>query len=169
MKRPEEPSELDWSLLAAMEAVSVLVRADAARDLREERLTPGGVTLLELVQLQPGETSSGLAAQLGVTRQAASKAVAVLLEEGLLETRASTEDARALRITVTTAGRRALVRARARRAASVEALLQTLSQKERATLLTLMERMRTARTGSESVLIPAMAFFDVPHTPNPTV
>ncbi len=107
MKRPEEPSELDWSLLAAMEAVSVLVRADAARDLREERLTPGGVTLLELVQLQPGETSSGLAAQLGVTRQAASKAVAVLLEEGLLETRASTEDARALRITVTAAGRRA--------------------------------------------------------------
>ena len=168
MKRPEEPSELDWSLLAALEAVSVLVRADSGRDLREERLTPGGVTLLELVQLQPGETSSRLAGQLGVTRQAASKAVSALVEEGLLETRASQDDARALRINITPAGRRALQRARSRRAASVDALLQPLTPKDRATLLTLLERMRSSRTGAESVLLGMNPFGEVPHTPNPT-
>lgn len=110
--------------------------------MREESLTPGGVTLLELALLQHGATSSTLAGLLGISRQAASKAVQALVEQGLLEAKAHPEDARAQRITVTPAGRKAIQRSRARRAPSLGRFLEPLSPKERATLAELVEKLR---------------------------
>jgi len=144
MKGHHDPTEADWSLVTNLEAVAALSRGAAAKDLREESITPGGITLLELALLQPGATSSALAGLLGISRQATSKAVQGLAEQGLLETKAHPEDARAQRIMVTAAGKRALQRSRAKRAASVEHLLEPLGPKDRALLAELLEKLRVA-------------------------
>ncbi|MBI5494535.1 MAG: winged helix-turn-helix transcriptional regulator [Deltaproteobacteria bacterium] len=142
--RQEEPTELEWSLVANLEAVATLLRGSAARDLREESLTPGGVTILELAHGQSGATSSGLAQLLGISRQATSKAVQGLVAQGLLEARVHPGDARALRLTVTVAGKKALQRSRARRTSSVARLLEPLGPRDRALLAEMLERVRSA-------------------------
>lgn len=142
--RIEDISDQDWNLATRLEAVATLLRGAAAKDLKEESLTPSGVTLLELAQAQPGSTSSMLAEMLGISRQAASKAVQGLVEQGLLEAKAHPEDARAQRITVTATGRKALQRSRARRAPSLARILEPLSQKERTSLFELLDRLHTA-------------------------
>lgn len=140
--RQDEVDDTDWALVSNLDAVASLLRGEAARDLREESLTPGGVTLLELALLQNGATSSTLASMLGISRQAASKAVQALVEQGLLEAKAHPEDARAQRITVTAAGKKAIQRSRTRREPSLGRFLEPLTAKERATLGELVEKLR---------------------------
>ncbi|MEW5854697.1 MAG: MarR family transcriptional regulator [Myxococcota bacterium] len=140
-QRTDDPTEEDWMLSARLEAVAALLRGGAAKDLREEALTPGAVTLLELAGTQPGATSSALAQQLGISRQAASKAVQGLVARGLLEAKAHPDDQRAQRITVTPTGRKALERSRKRRAPGLARVLEPLSARERAALSELLIRL----------------------------
>lgn len=138
--------EQDWALANNLDAVAALLRGEAARDLKEEDLTPGGVTILELALVQEGATSSLLASLLGISRQAASKAVQVLVEQGLLVANTHPDDARAQCIKLTDAGKQAVVRSRARRAPSLAKFMAPLSSKERAQMTEFLERLRlTAR------------------------
>lgn len=144
--RLDEPSDLDWSVVAALEAVAAAIHAGAAKDLRDEALTPGAMAMLDLVSFRPGSTASALASSLGISRQAASKAVQGLVEKGLLECKDHPDDARAQKIQVTAAGKKLMQRSRTRRGPSVAKMLQPLNPRERAVLLELLGKLRGEET-----------------------
>ncbi|MGA0532993.1 MarR family winged helix-turn-helix transcriptional regulator [Hansschlegelia sp. KR7-227] len=97
-----------------------LHRVRSAQLLTEIGLFPGQEQVLTLLAAENGRTMSELAAELRVRPPTASKTVARLAAQGLVERRTSNGDGRMVRVELTDEGRR--------RAAAVEDIWQTLER-----------------------------------------
>lgn len=131
-----------------------LHRARTARLLAEIGLFPGQEQVLTLLAAEDGRTMSDLAANLRVRPPTASKTVARLAAQGLVERRATNGDGRVVRVGLTEEG--------ARRATAVDAvwneieteMVADLDLKERRRLRKLLRKVGrnvSLRNGGEPV------------------
>jgi DNA-binding MarR family transcriptional regulator len=103
-----------------------LHRARAAQLLAELGLFPGQEQVLTLLASEDGRTMGDLAATLRVRPPTASKTIARLASQGLVERLAAGPDGRVVRVALTEEGRR--------RASAVEAVWETLEEEATADL-----------------------------------
>lgn len=138
-------SDLELSLLALFAgwAMTETVRQRMAEDGFPEVRFNDGVVIQHLVA-EP-RSITALARRMGVSQQAASKAVADMRRRGLLARRRSTEDARVTLLELTDRARAAVAAARTHRAALDAALTEELGAariaETRATLAAILTRL----------------------------
>jgi DNA-binding MarR family transcriptional regulator len=109
----------------------------AARRLRQEAgtdLSPSLTAALSTVERHGPLIPSELAARERVQRPTATRVLARLEEQGLIERMPDPRDGRSSLVTVTTAGRELLAELRTRKTAFLAARIETLTAEERATL-----------------------------------
>ena len=118
-----------------------------ARRLRQEAgsdLSPSLTAALSTVERHGPLIPSELAARERIQRPTATRVLARLDEQGLIERMPDPRDGRSSLVTVTTAGRELLEELRTRKTAFLAARIDTLSAEERATLeraTDILERM----------------------------
>lgn len=125
-----------------------LRRGAAMRALRSElfgagpdALDPGQVDTLDLVVAQGPLRMRDLAEAMRVDASTATRAVARLVEEGLVQRRPAPDDARAVVVAATSAGAARQARILERRRAFVEGVLAGFDATDRARLAELLERL----------------------------
>ena len=119
-----------------------LFRAD------QGELSRTAASVLTRVRDEGAQRVGDLAASESVAQPSMTTLVARLVGQGLVTRDPDPDDARAVRVTLTPAGREALARRSARRAAAMQARLQHLSPAERRTLadaLPVLERLTRPR------------------------
>ena len=118
-----------------------------ARRLRQEAgtdLSPSLTAALSTVERHGPMTPSELAARERIQRPTATRVLARLEEQGLIERTPDPRDGRSSLVTATTAGRELLAALRTRKTAFLASRIETLSADERATLeraADILERM----------------------------
>ena len=128
-----------------LDALARLIRTSRAVGHRHQSEyglsgTPFGI----LKALEVGDVRSAeLAARLQIAPSVVSRALAPLEQAGLVERRLDPEDARAIRLGLTPAGRRRLMGARADFAARFTPLLHDWESTDIATLTRLMDRLES--------------------------
>jgi DNA-binding MarR family transcriptional regulator len=143
-------ADADGAAVAALEGfigynlkrAYVIVRADFRRVLGDDGFSPRAFSALTLVVQFPDVTQTGLAKMLGVERSGLVAIVDDLERRGLVRRGTVKGDRRAQALLPTAAGRRALADATAAVRAHEDALFDGFTAEERATLLTLLRRIR---------------------------
>lgn len=108
----DDPAPLPERMTTALERIALAVRSRSWQRARARGLTPTQAQVLVLVgREKEGRRLGTVAAALGVTPATASDAVRSLEEKGLVRRVRSGDDARALCLTLTPAGRREARRA----------------------------------------------------------
>jgi DNA-binding MarR family transcriptional regulator len=136
---PPPNASLARRLRDGLERISLVMRADQWAIAGTAGLNPTQTHVLTFIAGRgaAGARVGAIAAQLGVTPPTATDSVAALVRKGLLTKSADAEDARAVTLRVTGAGRD-VVRAIGLAITATEKALDTLSLKEQADLLLLV-------------------------------
>jgi len=111
------------------------------RDFHDRKITTGQIGILIAVGRNPGIRQGALAEALRIKRSNMAKVVRVLEHDGMLEKRTQARDQRALELRLTRKGRAIVERMVPEIAVSDRAATAMLSERERATLLTLLARI----------------------------
>lgn len=123
----------------------VRLRAEILRRREDEQdtadLTSPQALALRAVALQGPLRMGALAEELGVTVATASRTVDALEERGLASREPDPDDARAVRVALTAAGKRERERRRKRFVEALERLMQELSDDERHQLVASLETL----------------------------
>ncbi|MCR9108925.1 MarR family transcriptional regulator [Marivita sp. XM-24bin2] len=120
----------------------VIVQSDFRRTLGEDGFAPRVFSALSLVVQYPNVTSSGLARMLGIERSGLVAIVDELEGRGLLKRTNVPGDRRVQALVPTAKGKTAYAEARAAVRAHEDRLLSNLSDDEKATLMSLLGKIR---------------------------
>jgi len=131
------------SLGYAIKRAQVRVYESLFRALGPDALTPGRMTALSIVGMQPGINQSVLAEMLGITRAGVVKVVDTLESLGLVERQVLPEDRRTYALVVTERGNEELRRLYALTRGYEAEISARLTPQERQTLLRLLEKVAT--------------------------
>lgn len=121
----------------------VIVQADFRRALGEDGFAPRVFSALSLVVQYPNVTQSGLARMLGIERSGLVAIVDELEGRGLIKRTNVPGDRRVQALVPTAKGKTSYAEARAVVRAHEDRLLSNLSTEEKATLLTLLAKIRS--------------------------
>ena len=112
-------------------------------------LTPGQFSQLLAIEANPGINQRRLAAMFGLDKSTMSPAMDALVARNLVQRARAAADARAWSLTLTPAGRQALVRMRAKVEAQERLMAAALTSLERTRLLDALRRIEAALEGAE--------------------
>ncbi|MBE9011290.1 MarR family transcriptional regulator [Pseudanabaenaceae cyanobacterium LEGE 13415] len=102
---------IEQRILTGLAKIGLALRSQSWQDAGQLGLTPTQGQILTLL-IEDGESRlSDVAKQLGVTAATASDAVTSLVEKGLVQKNRSSQDGRAIAITLTSQGRQAAIQA----------------------------------------------------------
>ncbi|OSQ63037.1 MarR family transcriptional regulator [Marivita cryptomonadis] len=139
MEAPDLEEFIGYNLKRAY----VIVQADFRRALGEDGFAPRVFSALSLVVQYPNVTQSGLARMLGIERSGLVAIVDELEGRGLIKRTNVPGDRRVQALVPTAKGKTSYVEARAVVRAHEDRLLSNLSTEEKATLLTLLGKIRS--------------------------
>jgi DNA-binding MarR family transcriptional regulator len=128
-----EPEQLVDAVLGASRAL-VAVAARSLADLADDVTLPQYRVLVELASRGP-QRSADVADTLGVERSTAGRMCDRLARKGLVQRRRESTDRRALRISLTKAGRDLVDEVTRRRRSEIARILQRMPKAERAAVL----------------------------------
>lgn len=120
---------------------SAAMASDYATEAPYGSLRPVLISMLSIVDANPGIGSTRLGTTLGIQRSNIAPLVAELDAAGFLERRPSTSDGRRIELALTEAGRAALAAGRAVIAEHEERMTAPLSDPERRQLRTLLRKL----------------------------
>lgn len=138
------PSLLGYTLRRSQEAVFGAFIAMVTAKLGPADLTPGQFGVMAIIAANPGLKQIELGGALGVDRSTIVAAVDKLEKRGLVERRAVPHDRRAHALTLTSEGQRIYKKALGLVERHEAKIAEGLSAAERATLMTLLNKVMTA-------------------------
>lgn len=118
------------------------------RELAPHRIGPGRYAYLFALYRGDGRSQQALADAVGADKGGAARALARLEADGLVQRRADAGDRRAVRVFLTTKGRRLRQSLERAAASGIDLMLAPLTAEERAQLRVLLRKM-TASLGGE--------------------
>lgn len=136
-----DSSWVDGQIGYLLRRASAAMAADYAGNAGPGALRPVQVSMLSIVDANPGIGQTELGAALGIQRTNTAPLVAQLVEAGLVERTPSPTDGRRVELQLTTAGRQAVAAGRERIAAHEHRTTGHLTETDRATLRDLLRRI----------------------------
>ena len=112
-----------------------------AESMSEYRISPGQFGVLTIISENPGLNQTRLAGALGIDRSTMVAVLDGLEERGLMERTPSPTDRRSHALLLTSAGKTLLAKVRPALEAHERRIAEPLTDKERATLLSLLRRV----------------------------
>lgn len=137
-----------------LQRASLVAEQDARRALASFGLSPAKLTALVLVRDNPGCDQTALGYALGINRSSAMRQVNILEERGLIERRAG-RDARTNALHLTAKGQQQVEEMLIAINIADQALVETLSPQEAASLSAMLERIATPMQRSRSRKLPS--------------
>lgn len=141
VSEPIDSSWVDAQIGYLLRRASAAMAADHAAAAGPDDLRPVQVSMLSVVEANPGIAQGELGATLGIRRTNTAPLVSRLVELGLVDRRPSPIDGRRVELHLTTAGRDALGRGRELIVAHETRMTAGLSDHERALLAGLLRRI----------------------------
>jgi DNA-binding MarR family transcriptional regulator len=131
------PSLVGYNLRRAQ----IAVFAKFATAVAKHQVTPGQFGVLTLISANPGLTQSALAKAVGIERSTMVAVIDGLQRSGLVERRPSPIDRRSYALALTAAGRKQTETLKSLVIYHEDRLLSDFSDRERATLITLLQHL----------------------------
>ncbi|WP_116999976.1 MarR family winged helix-turn-helix transcriptional regulator [Desertimonas flava] len=146
----------DAEIVELLHTVQRRLRSAARAELEPLGLTPAQLRALRTIGYSPEPMRmSAVADRLGVARRSATTFVDQLVDAGLVQRSADSNDRRGVAVATTAAGRKLLATVKVRRAAVAGSLLGALSPAERRQLADLLRRMASDPPSASSPEGPA--------------